>query len=76
MYEERLASHSRNQNNSSLTKRNLASLLCDSVLAGMGGSPLCFQRSESLLSAANPGVQCVFHHDLGWLLWLQPSLLS
>lgn len=57
MYEESLASHSRNQNNSSLTKRNLASLLCDGVLAGTGGSSLCFQRSESVLPVAIPGVR-------------------
>lgn len=59
MYEERLASHGRNQNNSSLTERNMASLLGDGVLAGTGGSSLCFQRSESLLSAAIPEVRCV-----------------
>lgn len=56
MYEERLASRSRNQNNSSLTERNMASLLSDGVLAGTGGSSLCLQRSEPLLSAAIPGV--------------------
>ena len=65
---ERLSSHSRSQNSRSLTKR----IWFQSY--GIVGANPSVPRDPSL-SAAILRMRCVCLHDLGWLLWLQLSLL-